>query len=84
MYILDWFRLVVNIYSVSYTMSIDEATPEEWNRLGRGTDKPEECLMSVQKLKNITGRLYHPSDSFLDNEILSQDELAAEPPHKNQ
>ena len=29
-------------------MSINDATPKEWDNLGRGPDKKEECLMTEQ------------------------------------
>tara|TARA_R100000808_G_C2023511_1_gene70612 strand:+ start:58 stop:444 length:387 start_codon:yes stop_codon:yes gene_type:complete len=67
-------------------MSIDNATPEEWNRLSRGPDKPEDCLMSAQSTKTITGSLYHPSDSLLDNTMFPKEEPkdnVNHPPHYN-
>ena len=50
-------------------MSINKATPKEWDNLFRGPDKREECLMTEQKSKTLTGSLYHPSDSSLDKII---------------
>ena len=50
-------------------MSINKATPEDWDRLFRGPDKKEDCLMTEQKSKTLTGSLYHPSDSFLDKQM---------------
>ena len=61
-------------------MSINNATPKEWDNLFRGPDKREECLMTDQVKKaedikeslyknTITGSQYHPSDSSLDKQI---------------
>ena len=65
-------------------MSINDATPEEWDSLkARGPDKPEECLMSAQKSKTITGSLYHPADSMLDKQMFSEKDNVNHPPHYN-
>ena len=65
-------------------MSINDATQEEWDSLkARGPDKPEECLMSAQKSKTITGSLYHPADSMLDKQMFPEKDNVNHPPHYN-
>ena len=65
-------------------MSINDATPEEWDSLkARWPDKPEECLMSAQKSKTITGSLYHPADSMLDKQMFPEKDNVNHPPHYN-
>ena len=65
-------------------MSINDATPEEWDSLkARGPDKPEECSMSAQKSKTITGSLYHPADSMLDKQMFPEKDNVNHPPHYN-
>jgi hypothetical protein len=67
-------------------MSIDNATPKEWDKAFRGPDKKEDCLMSAQSTKTITGSLYHPSDNFLDKQMFPEKELkdnVNHPPHYN-
>ena len=68
------------------SMSINNATPQEWDKAFRGPDKAEDCLMSAQKSKTITGKLYHPSDSLLDNTMFPKEEPkdnVNHPPHYN-
>lgn len=67
-------------------MSIDNATPKEWDKAFRGPDKKEDCLMSAPKSKTITGSLYHPSDNFLDKQMFPKEESkdnVNHPPHYN-
>ena len=67
-------------------MSIDNATPKEWDKAFRGPDKKEDCLMSAQSTKTITGSLYHPSDNFLDKQMFPEKKLkdnVNHPPHYN-
>ena len=65
-------------------MSIDDATPEEWNRVSRGPDTKEECLMSAQQPKTITGSLYHPNDhNLLDKQMFPEEDVVNHPPHYN-
>ncbi len=65
-------------------MSIDDATPEEWNRVSRGPDTKEECLMSAQKPKTITGSLYHPNDhNLLDKQMFPEEDVVNHPAHYN-
>ena len=74
-------------------MSINDATPKEWNDLGRGPDKKEECLMTEQvkkaedikdsTFKTITGSLYHPNDSSLDKIMFPKEDPVNHPPHYN-
>tara|TARA_B100000131_G_C17997345_1_gene565074 strand:+ start:635 stop:1012 length:378 start_codon:yes stop_codon:yes gene_type:complete len=65
-------------------MSIDDATPEEWNRVSRGPDTKEECLMSAQKPKTITGSLYHPNDhNLLDKQMFPKEDVVNHPAHYN-
>ena len=74
-------------------MSINDATPKEWNDLGRGPDKKEECLMTEQvkkaedikdsTFKTITGSLYHPNDSSLDKIMFPKEDPVEHPPHYN-
>ena len=65
-------------------MSINDATPEEWDSLkARGPDKPEECLMSAQKSKTITGSIYNPADSMLDKQMFPEKDNVNHPPHYN-
>ena len=64
-------------------MSINNATPKEWDDLGRGPDKKEECLMTAQKSKTIVGSLYHPSDSALDKQMFTEEDPVNHPPHYN-
>ena len=74
-------------------MSIDNATPKEWDNLGRGPDKKEECLMTEQvkkaedikdsTFKTITGSLYHPADSMLDKQMFPEKDNVNHPPHYN-
>lgn len=72
------------INSVTNIMSIDKATPKEWDRLlSKGPDKREECLMTAQKSKTITGSLYHPNDSSLDKIMFPKEDPVNHPPHYN-
>ena len=75
-------------------MSINNATPKEWDNLFRGPDKREECLMTDQVKKaedikeslyknTITGSLYHPSDSSLDKQMFPKEDSVNHPPHYN-
>ena len=64
-------------------MSINKATPKEWDNLFRGPDKREECLMTEQKSKTLTGSLYHPSDSSLDKIMFPEKDPVNHPPHYN-
>ena len=75
-------------------MSINDATPREWDSLkAKGPDKPEDCLMNkpVTKaedikdstFKTITGGLYHPSDSMLDKQMFPEKDSVNHPPHYN-
>ena len=76
-------------------MSIDDATPEEWDRvMSKGPDKPEECLMNkpVTKaedikdstFKTITGSLYHPNDhNLMDKQMFPKEDTVNHPPHYN-
>ena len=70
---------MVNVYTGDKHMSINEVTPKEWDSLkAKGPDKPEDCLMSAQKPKTITGSLYHPADSMLDKQMFPEgDQLGA-------
>ena len=75
-------------------MSINKATPKEWDNLFRGPDKREECLMTDQIKKaedikesiyknTITGSLYHPNDSSLDKIMFPKEDPVEHPPHYN-
>ena len=77
-------------------MSINDATPEEWDRLiSKGPDKPEECLMNKPVTKaedikesiyknTITGALYHPNDhNLLDKQMFPKEDTVNHPPHYN-
>ena len=77
-------------------MSINDATPEEWDRLiSKGPDKPEECLMNKPVTKaedikesiyknTITGALYHPNDhNLLDKQMFPKEDTVYHPPHYN-
>ena len=76
-------------------MSIDDAKPDEWDRLlSKGPDKPEECLMNkpVTKTKDIkdstfktiTGSLYHPNDhNLMDKQMFPKEDTVNHPPHYN-
>ena len=78
------FMVDVNISNKR--MSINEPTPAEWDKVARGPDKPEECLMSAQKTKTartITGSLYHPADSMLDKQMFPKEDTVNHPPHYN-
>ena len=77
-------------------MSINDATPEEWDRLiSKGPDKPEECLMNKPVTKaedikesiyknTISGALYHPNDhNLLDKQMFPKEDTVNHPPHYN-
>ena len=77
-------------------MSINDATPEEWDRLiSKGPDKPEECLMNKPVTKaedikesiyknTITGALYHPNDhNLMDKQMFPKEDTVNHPPHYN-
>jgi len=67
-------------------MSINNATPSEWDEAFRGPDKKEDCLMMAQNAKTLSGSLYHPSDSALDNTMFpkeNQEDNVNHPPHYN-
>ena len=80
-------------------MSIDDAKPEEWDRLmSKGPDKPEEVLMNntVTRAKDIkksiykntiSGSLYHPNDhNLMDKQMFPKKDEADNvnhPPHYN-
>ena len=75
-------------------MSINNATPKEWDNLFRGPDKREECLMTDQIKKaedikesiyknTITCSLYHPNDSSLDKIMFPEKDPVNHPPHYN-
>ncbi len=65
-------------------MSINNTTPKDWDSLkAKGPDKPEDCLMSAQKPKTITGSLYHPGDGLLDKQMFPEEDTVNHPPHYN-
>ena len=77
-------------------MSINDATPEEWDRLiSKGPDKQEECLMNKPVTKaedikesiyknTITGALYHPNDhNLMDKQMFPKEDTVNHPPHYN-
>ena len=77
-------------------MSINDATPEEWDRLiSKGPDKPEECLMNKPVTKaedikesiyknTISGALYHPNDhNLMDKQMFPKEDTVNHPPHYN-
>ena len=77
-------------------MSINDATPEEWDRfISKGPDKPEECLMNKPVTKaedikesiyknTITGALYHPNDhNLMDKQMFPKEDTVNHPPHYN-
>ena len=65
-------------------MSINNTTPKDWDSLkAKGPDKPEDCLMSAQKPKTITGSLYHPGDGLLDKQMFPEEDPVNHPPHYN-
>ena len=76
---------MVDVYIGNKRMSINEVTPTEWDSLkAKGPDKPEDCLMSAQKPKTITGSLYHPNDhNLLDKQMFPKEDTVNHPPHYN-
>lgn len=76
-------------------MSINNATPEEWDKVVRGPDKPEECLMNKPVTKaedikesiyknTICGALYHPNDhNLMDKQMFPKEDTVNHPPHYN-
>ena len=75
---------MVDVYTGDKYMSINEATSKEWDSLkAKGPDKPEDCLMSAQKPKTITGSLYHPGDDLLDKQMFPKEDTVNHPPHYN-
>ena len=73
-------------------MSINDATPEEWDKAYRGPDKPEECLMTKpitkavdikdSTFKTITGSLYHPNDhNLMDKQMFPKEDTVNHHPH---
>tara|TARA_X000001388_G_scaffold67880_1_gene55346 strand:+ start:531 stop:944 length:414 start_codon:yes stop_codon:yes gene_type:complete len=76
-------------------MSIDNATPAEWDKVSRGPDKPEDCLRNKPVTKaedikesiyknTICGALYHPNDhNLLDKQMFPKEDPVNHPPHYN-
>ena len=79
-------------------MSINDATPAEWDKASRGPDTKEECLLTAQEeqvtkakdikesmYKNtISGALYHPNDhNLLDKQMFPEEDVVNHPPHYN-
>ena len=74
---------MVDVYTSDKHMSINEATPAEWDKASRGPDTQEECLMSAQKSKTISGSLYHPADGLLDKQMFPKEDVINHPAHYN-